>query len=606
MVKVGDQSQTRSSQKLQQNEPKTNSMSASVFGLGKTAVDTKALFDASMSAKQIPLDRLEEAIELNNKKINAYVEFGEKLSNLQKSLEPLRKVSSHDAINSFDKRIANLSINSQNSAESYVNVKAAANAHVNQYSITIDQLAAAKQEKSTNFSSKTASVTEAAGGTTPSMFSAGVFQLNGINVTISQGFNLTQIADAINAVSAESNVKAYIMQIADNSFRLYLKSNQTGLANAYVLTDTNNVMTQANFTTATSALDASFSIDGQAITRPTNEIDDVVENVTFSLKKKTDVGEQLLVNIENDIETVYRDLEIFSQAYNEMMNFYAKQNEREKNVSSDKVIYKETAYLAKERTLSSIILDIQSELMIPVAGLTGNYRMLADVNMTFKEFKGDDKWLPFKNAMFYDENLSNFEKSSIRDILKSDFENVRKIFEFTLTASTGNVFPYDRTNALNVNIFQMDIDDSRAVGNEVIVTYEDVHGVIKTINADYDNSGSPKITGKSGTVLEGFSMLYVGSGVDVIDVKVTQGIADRVNNLIKQKLDEVNGEIRNSIKYLMENNQSKEKEMERLALNNESYKKSLLKKISDLERVSSKSKSIMSMLDASARAREND
>lgn len=109
----------------------------------------------------------------------------------------------------------------------------------------------------------------------------------------SENNTLAQIRDAINAESGNSTVQASIINVDEGS-KLILTANESGITNQIAFTvtddDANNTddagLSQLVFgiQELDEARDATLIVDGFAVTRSSNEIDDVIQGITLSLE----------------------------------------------------------------------------------------------------------------------------------------------------------------------------------------------------------------------------------------------------------------------------------------------------------------------------------
>ena len=88
------------------------------------------------------------------------------------------------------------------------------------------------------------------------------------------------------------------------------------------------------------------------------------------------------------------------------------------------------------------------------------FSKLFDVSINLSDFAGDDETPPVSNIL-------TFDSIALDDILSNDFEKLREIFEFEFNASNSDLLLYKSSNSATLNDFQVDIDTSRAVGDEV-------------------------------------------------------------------------------------------------------------------------------------------
>jgi flagellar hook-associated protein 2 len=129
--------------------------------------------------------------------------------------------------------------------------------------------------------------------------------------------SLTGLANAINATG--SGVRASVINDAGN-FRLVLKG-ESGAAKAFTLTaDAGAAPGLSQFATSTmtsgqTASDASFTVDGVAYTRATNNFSDVVPGLTITLKKADPLA-PITIGATRPIDTLKQTLNDFVAVFN--------------------------------------------------------------------------------------------------------------------------------------------------------------------------------------------------------------------------------------------------------------------------------------------------
>lgn len=413
----------------------------------------------------------------------------------------------------------------------------------------------------------------------------------GVDVTINEGDSLTDIAAAINAQKKSTDVSATVIQVGTNDFRLAIQSDITGVENAFNIVDVEDTLTSTvTLNPVQAASDASFTLNGTlAITRPTNTIDNVIPGVTFSLFQDSPGGTTVTVEIAKDTSSSKDAIISFLNAYNAFRGFVGEQRQRD-----DEGKLLETAIIGSDTTLQTAISRTENELNKIVNVLaSGDPKGLGDIGITFTDFAGDDENPPATNIL-------QIDQGKLDDALANNFDAVRRVFEFSFTSSSSVLRPYTRTNALAINDFQVDIDITRASGDKVRITYTDPDTELPvTINADFTvGSGtSGTITGQTGTVLEGLKLLYAGDGTDVIDVSVSQGIADRLYNTL-DAFTKSGGLIDTEVGTLKSQNDRLQADIDRLNVQIDTFRTRLLEQYSHLEEIISQSNSLIQFLQA--------
>lgn len=151
------------------------------------------------------------------------------------------------------------------------------------------------------------------------------FGINGdraaLTVEIESGDSLDDIAEKINAGNA--GVQASVVKV-DDQYQLMLTAS-SGASNALKITAGTGAVglnefvfdeTTQNATETQQGQDAQIKVNGLAVTRETNEIDDVIQGFSFTLNKKGAAGEKLNFSITADKSGAEQAMRDFVAAYN--------------------------------------------------------------------------------------------------------------------------------------------------------------------------------------------------------------------------------------------------------------------------------------------------
>jgi flagellar hook-associated protein 2 len=147
-----------------------------------------------------------------------------------------------------------------------------------------------------------------------------VIQVNSTNDTLSG------IAGAINSATDNPGVSASVISTASGS-RLLLSGTSTGAANAITVTETDggNGLSSlvydpldkvTNLTQTQAAADASFSINGFAVTSPSNVVSNAISGVTLNLLAPSATGASTTVSIAPDTSNAATSVGTFVSALN--------------------------------------------------------------------------------------------------------------------------------------------------------------------------------------------------------------------------------------------------------------------------------------------------
>lgn len=208
----------------------------------------------------------------------------------------------------------------------------------------------------------------------------------------SENNTLAQIRDAINAESGNSTVQASIINVDEGS-KLILTANESGITNQIAFTvtddDANNTddagLSQLVFgiQELDEARDATLIVDGFAVTRSSNEIDDVIQGITLSLES---LGTATVTASEN-LGVAKTTIEALVTAYN--------------TLSSTLTVQGDNA-LSGENTILNIESRVRSLFSNTYNDSSSNINYLFQIGLSFDR----DGILSFDSEKF-DEQIGN-------------------------------------------------------------------------------------------------------------------------------------------------------------------------------------------------------
>jgi len=267
------------------------------------------------------------------------------------------------------------------------------------YSLEVSTLATANSLSTDAFSD--ADITTIGTGTLS-------FTINDVttDITIDSSNNtLNGIASAINE-NTELDASASVINTG-SGYKLVITSNQTGLDNAIDIavtdtgdgngTDANGLSrlsytgTDLNLNQNQAAADANFSLNGIAISRASNTVDDVIEGVTLNLTGTND-GAPAALSITRDNDTVISKVEEFVEKFNALQALISE------NTSFNPDNPEASGLLLGDSSTRNILNQVQSILGQSIAGLgDASVRSLADLGITTNKDTGQ---LNFDSARF--------------------------------------------------------------------------------------------------------------------------------------------------------------------------------------------------------------
>jgi flagellar hook-associated protein 2 len=314
-------------------------------GLG-SGIDFSKLVDSVIAERTRPVTQLQNRSENLSRRSDALRELNGKLVALTaaaKALSDSELGNGREAINS------DISVLTAN---------ASAEASTGSYKLNITRLASSLTQASRNYSAASAALL--AGGATTATFElrkGGA--ATGAAITIDSGNNtLAGLRDAIN--NAKAGITATIVDTDGSgaNFKLVLNSNDTGAAGRVELVETTATgtlgdlgLTSHNIAGGFTDLDAAFTINGLALTRPTNSFSDAVKGITFNLKN-TGAASVTISSATSDVTT---RLKSFINAYNEVQDFMLAQYAKDSSGRATGILVGDATLRSVQQTLREAI-----------------------------------------------------------------------------------------------------------------------------------------------------------------------------------------------------------------------------------------------------------
>jgi len=364
-------------------------MTITSTGLG-SGLDINGIVSKLMSVESLPLQQLATKEADYQAKLAAYGQVKSALSAFQSAVSGLQSASTFQSL-------------AATSADTAVYTASASSIAVpGNYSIEVTQLAKSEKLASGPFNT----VNDVVGtGTLSFQFGtdngAGGFAVNSAKATQSviidsSNDTLSGVRDAINA--ANIGVSATI--INDGSgYKLSLTSTATGAANSLKITvsgdgDGNNVdnagLSQLaydpagsagngkNLSQTVAAQDAMLNVDGiTGISKSSNTITDVIQGVTLNLVNQSTPGVATQLTVANNSGAVQTAVQNFVKAYNDL-------NTTLSNITAYDPKTKQSAILQGDSSILSLQRQLRSLVTSNITGLTGNYKLLPDIGVSFQ------------------------------------------------------------------------------------------------------------------------------------------------------------------------------------------------------------------------------
>lgn len=346
------------------------------------------LVTSLMSVEKQPLYNLQSKQSSVSAKLSAFGTLKSAVSAFQTAVKNV----SNDALSA-------LTATSSKSETVGVSVAKGSGASAGSYSIEVSKLAQSDKLVSsgvatgTKFSAAGSSMAISIGGKTT-------------NLTLTDT-TLAGLSSAIN--KANAGVTATILNDG-TSDRLVITGNETGSANGVTIAATGSLAqfdtTGGSMTKSQTAQNAELTIDGIAVSKPSNTVTDAIKGVTLNLNQ-TNVGSPVKVALAKDTSTVTNQITAFVDAYNTLATAVNKQ-------TAFNATTKTGAVLNGDASARSILTSIRAELGKAVSDSTG-LKTLSDIGIAFQR----------------DGTLKLEKPDKLKSALETNFTGVSSLFSGT-------------------------------------------------------------------------------------------------------------------------------------------------------------------------------
>lgn len=354
-----------------------------------SGLDTDSLVTQLMALDRRPLDALKKKQNALTTERDAWKDINMRIAGLQTKASSVASKTAFygKAVTSTDESVTRASATSAAGSGVYdLNITQTARAHV---------VASAPQLSPTT-----------------TLALAGSPVINGQTVTVASGDSLDSIRDRINA-TAGINVVASVVKVNATDYKLILTSSNTGTANLMTMTDNGGVLSGLGLmvtgapNTIQDAQDAMLSINGIVLVKPGNQLDDVAQGVSFTIRRPGTAT----IEVKPDFESVVTAVREFVSQFNSTVDFIAQ-----------KMAYNSETKVAGPLLGDSALALLASELRRlttgAVPGLPATMNNLQQVGVTtgvWGSLTGKDGKL-------------TLDETKLRDAAKTDLDGVARLF----------------------------------------------------------------------------------------------------------------------------------------------------------------------------------
>lgn len=411
-----------------------------------SGLDVKSLIAQLMSVERMPVSKKILSQDILEKKSQIFSDIKGRLSNLENYSKELTDESSFKVFSAAY------------SEDSIVSAGASSGASSGIYSLVVNNLARAH----TIGSDQQTDSTTALG-------LSGDVVINGFDVTINSTDTLEDIRNTINNTE-DIDVTA---SIVDNVLRI--KSNNTGATDMTFVDDAvEDTLTSLGILDGADAIknefiaarDASFTIDGQAVTNSDNIISDVIEGVTLTLLEEGSVD----LTVSRDTGTIIGKIKDFVNQYNSVVEFIHENISEKKIIPAESNADKMVGLVSGDMSLQGIKTRLNTLMTDIVNGLDDDVNQFSRIGISKTEFAEGD-------GVESDVLIGklNIDEDVLKEAINDDFDSIVELFtkntgteglddsEYgvaarvydymgTLTSTTEGMFTYKE------NSLQMEID----------------------------------------------------------------------------------------------------------------------------------------------------
>jgi len=273
------------------------------------------------------------------------------------------------------------------------------------------------------------------------------------------------------------------------------------------------------------ATNAVFSVNGVQVTRESNTVKDVVDGITFNLKKGGS-GNSTTLTVSQDTDSAVTAMNDLVSKYNTLVNYYRSQA----TVSQDASGNDTSGPLAGDNTAKSIMSQVRSALLGTASGISSSaaYKSVGSIGLKI----GSGGTL-------------SLDETTFKEALKDDPEAVSKLFSFSGTTTNGSVTFSSAGSSTATGDMGFDL----TYGSDGAVA-----GTLTYGGTTYDVSGANgTIQGPAGSPLEGLSLKVTGSGSGTM--ALSRGVGQKLQDVISN-LTSYSGIIENTRTSLDEQNKT--------------------------------------------------
>jgi flagellar hook-associated protein 2 len=208
---------------------------------------------------------------------------------------------------------------------------------------------------------------------------------------------LESFATAIGEVFGDE-LQASVFRVDNQNVQFSLRSLETGFENRIQIDGASGALAELtgnmNRLVPAEELDASFTIDGVTFSRATNDIDDAIDGLSFTLVKGGDSAVQM--GVQRDVDAARDNINEFIDAYNKMNQSIRNRTFVDGNNNS-------RGPLQSMRSIRNLTINLRQTALLPLEGAEeGQLARLSDIGIGFRKEGG----MYIENQELLDEALA--------------------------------------------------------------------------------------------------------------------------------------------------------------------------------------------------------
>ena len=332
-----------------------------IFGINSN-LDTGGIIDNLITLQRQPITIVEAKRALEEAKLLSFQDLKNRLQNFKSVVNTLNTESR------FLSTIGTFSNNNSTDTNKVATLATTSSATSGTFSLVVNNLARETKLVSSGFESTSSTVNK------------GILKLTVggsiTKITIDESNNtLEGLRLAIN--NSGTNIQATFLNdgSATNPVKLVVSATKTGVENAASASLTHSLfgagtLHPIRFTEAQTAQDASFILDGVAVTKANNTVSDVISGTTLQLES----AGSGIITLSPDEDAIKEKIQNYVDGFNEIMQHLSKELALTESTGETGVLFANFTVQNLQQTLREIITD-------KVIGVSGDFEYLSQIGI---------------------------------------------------------------------------------------------------------------------------------------------------------------------------------------------------------------------------------